>query len=117
MSFHRMKGLNGIADGLSQGQASRTVVYPDVSPQMAMKIDGEYAFKWMTRGKFLRQAEKLGLAPRTMGKEIDRMVKRIAKHAPAVAAKLSNRFPCACYSRIIDGVLVRSRQLDALGIP
>ena len=94
-----------------------TAVYPDVSPRMAMKIDGEYAFKWMTRGKFLRQAEKLGLAPRTMEKEIDRMVKRIAKQAPTVAAKLSNRFPCSCYSRIIDGVLVRSRQLDALGIP
>ena len=76
-----------------------------------MKIDGEYAFRWMTRGKFLRQAEKSGLAPRTMEKEIDRMVRRIAKQAPVVAAKLSSRFPCACYARIIDGVLVRSRQL------
>ena len=88
-----------------------TAVYPDVSPRMAMKIDGEYAFKWMTRGKFLRQAEKSGLASRTMDREIDRMVRRIAKQAPAVAAKLSSRFPCACYARIIDGVLARSRQL------
>ena len=88
-----------------------TAVYPDVSPRMAMKIDGEYAFKWMTRGKFLRQAEKSGLAPRTMDREIDRMVRRITKQAPTVAAKLSVRFPCACYAKIIDGVLARSRQL------
>ena len=88
-----------------------TAVYPDVSPRMAMKIDGEYAFRWMTRGKFLRQAEKLGLAPRTMEKEIDRMVKRVAKQASAVAAKLSSRFPCDCYTRIIDGMLIRARQL------
>lgn len=88
-----------------------TAVYPDVSPRMAMKIDGEYAFKWMTRGKFLRQAEKAGLAPRTMDREVDRMVGRIAKQAPSVAAKLSSRFPCACYARIIDGVNARARQL------
>ena len=88
-----------------------TAVYPDVSPRMAMKIDGEYAFKWMTRGKVLRQAEKSGLAPRTMDREIDRMVRRITKQAPTVAAKLSVRFPCACYAKIIDGVLARSRQL------
>ena len=88
-----------------------TAVYPDVSPRMAMKIDGEYAFRWMTRGKFLRQAERLGFAPRTMGKEIDRMVRKIVRQAPAVATTLSVRFPSACYDRIIDGVLARSRQL------
>ena len=65
----------------------------------------------LTFGKFLRQAEKLGFAPRMMGKEIDRMVRRVAKRAPEVAAKLSARFPSACYAQIIDGVLVRSRQL------
>lgn len=91
-----------------------TAVYPDVSSRMAMKIDGEYAFKWVTRGKFLRQAEKLGLAPRTLDKEIDRLVKRITKQAPVVAAKLSSRFPCACYARIIDGVQVRTRQLTSV---
>ena len=93
-----------------------TVVYPDVSPRMAMKVDGEYAFKWMTRGKFLRQAEKLGFAPRTMNKEIDRMVKRIARQAPSVAARLSARFPCDCYARIIDGISARSRQLGTMAL-
>ena len=88
-----------------------TAVYPDVSRRMAMKIDGEYAFKWITRGKFLRQAESLGLAPRMMAREIDHMVRRIVKWAPAVAAKLSRRFPSACYDRIVAGVIERSGQI------
>ena len=89
-----------------------TALYPEVSPRMAMKIDGEYAFKWITRGKFLRQAEKLGLAPRTMDREIDRMVRRIVKRAPQLAAKMSACFPCACYDRIVAGVLERAKQLS-----
>ena len=89
-----------------------TALYPEVSPRMAMKIDGEYAFKWITRGKFLRQTEKLGLAPRTMDREIDRMVRRIVKRAPQLAAKMSARFPCACYGRIVAGILERAKLLS-----
>ena len=88
-----------------------TAIYPDVSQRMAMKIDGEYAFKWITRGKFLRQAERLGIAPRTMEKEIDRMVRRMVKQAPLVAAKLSRRFPSPCYDRIVAGIMSRAGQL------
>ena len=91
--------------------AMSTTIYPEVSARLAMKIGGEYAFKWITRGKFLRMAEKLGISPRTMVKEIERMLKRIAKHAPEVADKLSRRFPSPCYARIAEGVFQRSRQL------
>ena len=90
-----------------------TTVYPDVAQRMAMKIDGEYAFRWMTRGKFLRQAERLGLAPRMMDRELDRMAQRIVKRAPSVAAKLSVRFPSPCYAQIIDGIVRRAEQLSA----
>ena len=91
--------------------AMSTTIYPEVSARLAMKIGGEYAFKWITRGKFLRMAEKLGISPRTMVKEIERMLKRIAKHAPEVADKLSRRFPSPCYERIVKGISLRSRQL------
>ena len=88
-----------------------TTIYPDVAQRLAMKIDGEYAFKWITRGKFLRQAEKSGIAPRTMEREIDRMVRRIGKQAPVVAAKLAKRFPSACYDQIVAGINERVKQL------
>ena len=88
-----------------------TTVYPEVSARMAMKIDGEYAFKWITRNKFLRMAEKLGISPRTMDKEIARMQKRIEKQAPIVAEKMSVHFPSPCYELIVRGIIERSGQL------
>lgn len=89
-----------------------TTIYPEVSKRMAMKIDGEYAFKWITRGKFLRQAEKLGFSPHLMAKEIDRMRGKIEKQSSRIASKLSVRYPSPCYARIIDGIFARSEQLS-----
>ena len=89
-----------------------TAIYPEVSGRMAMKIDGEYSFKWITRAKFVRMAEKLGISAKIMEREIDRMRKRIVKHAPLVAERLSVRFPCDCYRRIGEGILARSVQLE-----
>ena len=89
-----------------------TTIYPEVSKRMAMKIDGEYAFKWISRGKFLRQAEKLGIAPRTMEREVERMGQMIAKHAPLVMSRLAARFPSSCYARIVDGILSRLNQME-----
>ena len=88
-----------------------TAIYPEVAARLAMKIDGEYSFKWITRAKFLRMAEKLGISPRTMDKEIGRIQKRIEKHAQEVADKLAARFPSPCYERIVKGIFQRSRQL------
>jgi len=89
-----------------------TTIYPEVSKRMAMKIDGEYAFRWITRAKFGRMAEKIGIAPRTMERELDRMVKRMVKQAPLVAQKLSARYPSPCYARIVEGIVQRSRQVE-----
>ena len=89
-----------------------TTVYPEVARRLAMKIDGEYAFRWITRAKFLRMATKSGLSPRMMGREIDRMLRRIGNQAPIVAQKLSVRFPSPCYERIVKGILDRCRQLE-----
>ena len=88
-----------------------TAVYPDVASRMAMEIDGEYSFRWITRAKFLRMAEKLDLSAKIMEREIDRMCKRILKHAPLVAQSLSVRFPSPCYRRIQDGILSRVEQI------
>ena len=92
--------------------AMSTAIYPEVSARLAMKIDGEYAFKWITRSKFLRMAEKLGISPRIMDREIGRLQRRIEKQAPALAEKMSARFPSPCYARIAAGILKRSKQLD-----
>ena len=94
--------------------AMSTAIYPDLSRRMAMKIDGEYAIKWITRSKFLRMAEKLGLEASLMDKEIDRMCRRITRHAPLVMARLSARFPSGCYRLICEGILNRVSQLATI---
>ena len=88
-----------------------TAVYPDVSKRMAMKIDGEYSFRWITRGKFMRMAETLGFSRKTMAKEIDRMSSRILGKAPKLAEKLNAGFPSGCYRRICEGIVKRASQV------
>ena len=88
-----------------------TAVYPEVSKRMAMKIDGEYAFKWITRGKFMRMAEALGFSQKTMAKELDRMSKRILKNAPKLADRFNRTVPASCYADICEGIARRARQL------
>lgn len=88
-----------------------TAIYPEVAARMAMKIDGEYAFKWITRAKFLRMAEKLGISAQMMDKEISRLQKRVGKYAPVVAERLNAKFPSPCYGHIVDGIFKRCGQL------
>lgn len=88
-----------------------TAVYPEVSQRLAMKIDGEYSFKWITRNKFLRLAEKDGIAPRLMEKHLDRMARKIIIKAETVAARLKKDFPSDCYRRIIDGIQLRVNRI------
>ena len=89
-----------------------TAIYPEVSKRMAMKIDGEYSFKLITRGKFMRMADRLAFSRKTMEKELDRMTSRILSKAPKLAEKLNARFPCSCYNRICEGIVGRTVQLS-----
>lgn len=86
-------------------------LYPEVMQRMAMKIDGEYSFKWMSRSKFLRMAEKNGIAGSTMNKEITRMTKRITHQSSLIAARLAKSYPSPCYARICEGIISRVAQL------
>lgn len=88
-----------------------TTIYPEVMQRMAMKIDGEYSFKWMSRSKFLRMAEKNGIAGSTMNKEITRMTKRITHQSSLIAARLAKSYPSPCYARICEGIISRVAQL------
>ncbi len=90
-----------------------TALYPEVGKRMAMKIDGEYAFKWITRGKFIRMADKLGIHPHVVKGEMDKMIRRVRHALPHLVAQAKRRFPHHCYSAIADGIASRLSQLDA----
>ena len=88
-----------------------TTVYPDVGRRMAMKIDGEYMFKWITRGKFTRMAAKVGVSEKMMLREIAKISRRVRREAPVVARRCQRKWPSPVYSAIEAGIASRLDQL------
>ena len=88
-----------------------TTVYPEVGSRMAMKIDGEYAFKWISAGKFTRMAEKLGVSQKTMLREMSKMSRRLRRAAPIVAKRCSRKWPSPVYAAIEEGIARHIEQL------
>ena len=90
-----------------------TAIYPEVGKRMAMKVDGEYAFKWITRSKFLRMADKLRIHPHIVNSAMDKMIRRVKLALPQLVAQATRLFPRRCYSAIADGIASRLSQLEA----
>ena len=72
-----------------------------------MKIEKEYSFRWITRGKFVRMGQKAGIAEKVVDLELAKMSKRIAVAIPKTMAKLSKRHPAEVYGRIQQGIETR----------
>ena len=88
-----------------------TTVYPDVGRRMAMKIDDEYGFKWISIGKFIRMSAKVGISEKIMLREIAKMSRRVRRNAPLVANRCNRKWPSPIYSTIESGIASRLRQL------
>ena len=88
-----------------------TAIYPEVGRRMAMKIDDEYDFKWITIGKFRRMAEKSGIGVRLLDRELARMVRRISGAMPKLLNAAADNHPSQCYGQIKDGILRRIENL------
>lgn len=88
-----------------------TTIYPDVGKRMAMKIDNEYSFKWITVGKFVRMASKIGVSEKVMIKELAKISRRIGREAFKLSKKCNRMWPSTVYSKIIDGIEQRLKQI------
>lgn len=88
-----------------------TAVYPEVGKRMAMKVDGEYAFKWMTSGKFVRMAEGIGVSEKVMMTLLRRQVAKISKAAPKLAKRFQREYPSTLYDEILAGIDERAKQV------
>ena len=88
-----------------------TAIYPEVGRRMAMKVDGEYAFKWISRDKFIRMANKTGIAQRIVSRELDKVIRRVKRALPAIAAKAGRFFPHRVYGTIAEGIAARMAQI------
>ena len=79
-----------------------------------MKIDGEYAFKWITASKFVRMAEKIGLGEKVMRHELDKMARRISRKLPRMVKVAQKRWPSFCYEEIVAGINKRIAQIGMI---
>ena len=88
-----------------------TAIYPEVGRRMAMKVDGEYTFKWITRDKFIRMANKSGIAQRIVSRELDKMIRHVERALPALVDKAGRLFPHSVYAIIAEGIAARMAQI------
>ncbi len=88
-----------------------TTVYPRLVPKLAMKIDGEYHFRWITPGKFIRMGQKAGLTERIVKREIQKVTKQVDKNLQAFTEKMTLHYPADIYASIKSGIEDRLEQL------
>ena len=103
---------DGVASLAPMYDVMCTTIYPDVGRRMAMKIDGEYAFKWITSGKFARLAAKIGVSEKMMLREISKMSRRVRHEVDVVANRCNRIWPSGVYSNIAAGIVSRLNQIN-----
>ena len=104
---------NGVPSLAPLYDVMSTAIYPEVGRRMAMKIDGEYDFRWITIGKFRRMAEKFGIGLRILERELAKMVRRINSVLPKLVRRATAEHPSKCYDLITEGT---SRRIGQIGL-
>ncbi len=89
-----------------------TTVYPNLEPKLAMKIDGEYNFRWITPGKLVRMGQKAGLNEKIVKTEIQKICNKMAKVTSPLIEKLNQKHPASVYSKIQGGIERRIAQIS-----
>ena len=88
-----------------------TTVYPTISKKMAMKFDGEYNFRWITKGKIVRTFERGGIGEKIVLASIAKMCARMKEVLPAFIDEVTAAHPCEIYHDIIRGIRTRMSAL------
>lgn len=88
-----------------------TTVYPDLAPRLAMKIDSEYNFRWITMGKLIRMGAKAGISERMVKMTIQKIRNRLEKILSTFTDTLSKKHPSSIYLKIQSGIKERLKQL------
>lgn len=90
-----------------------TTVYPNLAPRLAMKIDGEYSFRWITPGKLIRMGIKAGLSERIVKMEIQKIQKRLNKVLIPFTKAAEKEHSASVYMKIQAGIQERLTQLES----
>ena len=89
-----------------------TTVYPNLAAKLAMRIEKEYNFRWITHGKFVRMGQKAGISEKVIDLELAKVGKRITSTLAKVMGELSRHHPAEVYGKIQRGIEDRLAQLS-----
>lgn len=92
--------------------ALSTTVYPAIADKMAMKLDGKFEFRWVTRGKIVRTFERAGIGSKAVDDSIDRQIVALKEQLPLISDRAGREHPSSVYHDIIKGTWSRIRQLE-----
>ena len=105
---------DGVAELSPFYDVMSTAIYPEVGRRMAMKLGGEYNFKWITLGKFVRMAESVGIGRNVLDKELAKFVRRIKGQIGKLVDHAERIWPSPCYVQVAEGI---ARRISQLSIP
>lgn len=89
-----------------------TTVYPAIAKKMAMKFDGKFEFRWVTRGKIARTFGRADIGARLVADSISRQIASVKSHLPALVDEVNESHPSPIYHDICAGIHRRIRQLE-----
>ena len=81
-----------------------TVVYPELSREMAMGIGGEMLFSAITRANFSRMANDCGVSPKLVLSRLDALCGRVTTAAERLAEEFNVSWPSGMYGKVIETI-------------
>lgn len=91
-----------------------TVVYPSISPKMAMKFGDNYKFKKLNKHDLRKFIEAINMSKAFSISKILKIIKNIIPAAQELASKLNKEYPSEIYERINKIINHRAEKLLVL---
>ena len=88
-----------------------TVVYPELSREMAMGIGGEMRFSAITRANFSRMANDCGVSPKLVLSRLDALCGRVTTAAERLAEEFNASWPSGMYGKVIETINSHAAQV------
>ncbi|MBR4260048.1 MAG: type II toxin-antitoxin system HipA family toxin [Kiritimatiellae bacterium] len=88
-----------------------TVVYPELSMDMAMGIGGKTRFSEMSRSNFSAMADACGISPKLVLSRLDALCLRTTSAAERLAEEFAASWPSDLYGKVIETIRSHAAQV------
>ena len=88
-----------------------TVVYPELSREMAMGIGGEMRFSAITRANFSRMANDCGVSPKLVQSRLDALCGRVTTAAERLSEEFNVSWTSGMYGKVMETIKSHAAQV------